>query len=743
MRDLLREILSKVQLENGNVNIESMGEGKRYWLIEGEGESGIEEKYLVYNCSGPEYSFDYGSYREMMEQYEDVSIPIIVFDNWDKEWDLREQAYQKLKKATDRKQLLNWFEKKISFYTELESFLSLEVESDGINYLEYQTDQWQEGVNGQHELAGRVYNISFYELKKIFNVRGKELFRRNVRFGLKKNKTGNLLQLRFKEYIKIGAYLKWIEEHPEDSDKEEVRALFEIEEGFETRHPGHFWFYHNGITLFYYGDEKVDFSGNHIKFNPQKVSVINGAQTLTNFFEGLKMLPGEFEDTCSNLIEDEARRKEFNRHLQSCIDDMVHKMMVKTVFIEGPEEYVQPITYGLNTQIPILETDIIADSTEVEKINGYLLKKNMKITKAGEEANIDKPLSVLEFTKYFLITKGEPGKSKNLLRSDIEKYIQEAESALENSDGDKLVNNIYDVYLGEEWWKSSKKIREENYGSGGELIYTKNAKNYFESFVLAEKNNFLDDEYFMLLYDMFIERFMKLNPSPEIKDFKKDDLFQKYKKEKIASNIVKSGNVSGDICEGLKDFLNSQELSPYTIQKKIRGFLNSKGIEIPYFRVISCSNGKVREAFPFSASTFSEIYQNQTESDQEKKYISFEESSFKKEIMKEFPIFIIDWELTEEKRKVDEVYFVENFSFKKLEQDAKTVFERTIKAFEDGDENSLPKMGEGLSFHVRPKAINAEDTFEFSNGKQITKRTFWVNKNTMNELLESVMNSKR
>lgn len=98
MRDLLREILSKVQLENGNVNIESMGEGKRYWLIEGEGESGIEEKYLVYNCSGPEYSFDYGSYREMMEQYEDVSIPIIVFDNWDKEWDLREQAYQKLKK---------------------------------------------------------------------------------------------------------------------------------------------------------------------------------------------------------------------------------------------------------------------------------------------------------------------------------------------------------------------------------------------------------------------------------------------------------------------------------------------------------------------------------------------------------------------------------------------------------------------------------------------------------------------
>lgn len=49
------------------------------------------------------------------------------------------------------------------------------------------------------------------------------------------------------------------------------------------------------------------------------------------------------------------------------------------------------------------------------------------------------------------------------------------------------------------------------------------------------------------------------------------------------------------------------------------------------------------------------------------------------------------------------------------------------KAFKTGDEAMFPKMGAGLKFHVRPKAINGDDTFEFTNGAQITKRSFWAN----------------
>lgn len=44
-------------------------------------------------------------------------------------------------------------------------------------------------------------------------------------------------------------------------------------------------------------------------------------------------------------------------------------------------------------------------------------------------------------------------------------------------------------------------------------------------------------------------------------------------------------------------------------------------------------------------------------------------------------------------------------------------------------------------FHVRTKAVNAEDTFEFSNGKQITKRTFWANKNTLDILLDGMISA--
>ena len=44
--------------------------------------------------------------------------------------------------------------------------------------------------------------------------------------------------------------------------------------------------------------------------------------------------------------------------------------------------------------------------------------------------------------------------------------------------------------------------------------------------------------------------------------------------------------------------------------------------------------------------------------------------------------------------------------------------------------------------HVRPKAANSEDTFEFTNGLQITKRTFWANRETINELIQLYVNEK-
>ena len=110
---------------------------------------------------------------------------------------------------------------------------------------------------------------------------------------------------------------------------------------------------------------------------------------------------------------------------------------------------------------------------------------------------------------------------------------------------------------------------------------------------------------------------------------------------------------------------------------------------------------------------------------------------------KKFPLFVLDNELKEDNGKeIVQVHFIEKFTFKKYIEDGRNVFEKTIEAFQEGDETLFPKVSQKLNFHVRPKAINASDTFEFSNGNNITKRTFWANKDLINELIASYINEE-
>ena len=52
----------------------------------------------------------------------------------------------------------------------------------------------------------------------------------------------------------------------------------------------------------------------------------------------------------------------------------------------------------------------------------------------------------------------------------------------------------------------------------------------------------------------------------------------------------------------------------------------------------------------------------------------------------------------------------------------------------------FPKASLNKKFHIRPKAINSNDTFEFTNGELITKRTFWANKDTVDEIINKNKN---
>lgn len=297
----------------------------------------------------------------------------------------------------------------------------------------------------------------------------------------------------------------------------------------------------------------------------------------------------------------------------------------------------------------------------------------------------------------------------------------------------------------EEWWKSSKRSRELSYVNENEKIYNNHGKNYFEGFALKERKEELEEEYLGLLFEKYINVFVELEPNPEIKCFKNDILFNKYldRKEEQREKL----SISEKECAEMKKYLNNSEISHYTLQKNIVEYLKSKQKNIPYFRVISRTDNKVREAFPFASTTFSELYQGEinesTDSGALREYKKYEDSCLKREIEKDTPVFVIDWEMNQESensRIAKDIKYIPSFSFKEYKDKAKEVYDLTVKAFENGDEETFPKMSDKKCFHVRPKAANANDTFEFSNGNQITKRTFWANKDTVDSLLDLYLN---
>ena len=163
------------------------------------------------------------------------------------------------------------------------------------------------------------------------------------------------------------------------------------------------------MTVFYYGKANIDFSGTTIKLNPQEISVINGAQTITNFFEWMKEIEEDIENIKEgDFTEEKNSINKLKKYSVNYIEEVLKRTKVKVIFIDGEEDFLKPITYGLNTQIPIVESDIIADSKDVNELNEELKRKSMKICKCGEEESIHTAFSLLDFVKKYLITQFKP-----------------------------------------------------------------------------------------------------------------------------------------------------------------------------------------------------------------------------------------------------------------------------------------------------------------------------------------------
>jgi len=299
----------------------------------------------------------------------------------------------------------------------------------------------------------------------------------------------------------------------------------------------------------------------------------------------------------------------------------------------------------------------------------------------------------------------------------------------------------------DEWWNRTKNIRisidKDDYE---DLIIGKYGKNYFSSYLLQMKNGVdcSDDASMEILYERFVKDVKDIANENSIvlslATFKSDSLFVLLNdKISITNKQQDIAEIDENILEEIKNILNEEGQSSYSFSKAIADYVvNNAKVTIDYFRVISRTNKKCREAFPLPSSSFMELVNRG-----EEEYPPFLESGFYKSILKKYPVFIVDKDDAENKSIVTNVDYIRDFSFNEYIEDAQKVYDKTIDAFKFGDENLFPKSGDGLMFHVRSKAVNAEDTFQFTNGMHLTKRTFWANKGTVDSLIEKQLKKNR
>ncbi|MEX1575578.1 hypothetical protein AB3I68_09320 [Enterococcus sp. C22] len=645
---------------------------------------------------------------------EDFNILYIFFKSWEQERRVLNIFLSKASKASERKIINSVFSFYQPIYSEIPNNMSIRVSDEEINYLEYATPEHMEA---------KIFNISMYELQKLYNILGTRLFQNNVRIGISNKKVGRELRDEFKTYLIAGL----TNEYKDYS--EEANAYFSLPDSTLSKfNPDIFWYKHNGINIYINEDSPLEFSGDSIILNPHDVNVINGAQTLTNFFLAKEEV---LEETSSFMDLDE-------KVLSKNIDKVLKDIVVKTVFIKGLDTLTSTITWGLNNQIPITEQDFIGVSSEVEELNELLGKYQIKILKTGEIEKINTGLTPLMFMKVYLLATEQPGKSKNYNKQKLKEELPSVVTEVRRNN--ELLEKIDLILEIEKWWSNYiKGIAEKTY-------FHKYARNYFQSFVIHMKDfdnrdSLLDSD--LEIYFEELENLLKEH-NPDINEFKNDDLFKEIVQEAEKKYSDENDNVNQvmDSVEDLVSYINNNRKTNYSISATIKKFNEEKNITLEYFRTIPILNCRVKESMPLPNSTFEEFYKWDgylKDDKQETQYKQFEESWFYKLIQEVYPIYVI---IFNEDKEVIDIKFTSNFSITKgkdWEENAKKTYNMVKDAFEQGDIEKFPKISTGIGFHIRPKAINSSDTFQFTDGKDITKRTFWVNSSYIAEILNQCL----
>lgn len=665
---------------------------------------------LIYQFHGSFKSEDF-EYEKLLTKMTDAKLSqrdvFVSFNSWEEERETIQKLKQKENSATKKNKIENNFALFNSVYFQDSDDITIQVEDDGINYLE--------SPEQSENLSAMVVNCSLSEIKKLYNCTGVKLFRRNVRNGIISNKS--TIRSIFSKYLSII-------DNTADSDG-----------GQDDYDPRLFWFSHNGITVFVDNENprNFKFQNDEITLNRNFCSVINGAQTITNFFLVYSELKYQYQS-------DEEKLKK--------LKSLISKIKVKLTVIQGKDNYSNFITRGLNTQNPITDEDFIAISEKVTNLNK--LFSEIHILKTGEVER-DGGLTPLQFVKQFLIVDNKPGQSKNFNKGELEDQINSIYSEIVFEEGDEIklkskseemIQKIVFLNEVESWWKKKNRETKEK-----DLI-DRYAKNYFESFVIKHYESMADAEGKEKIFEVYFEKFKEIISKKEYNynSFKNDNLYneiiEEYEKQKESNDVNK--NLDDAYYDELKEFLNDSSDLQY--QPLILKF-NYDKIQMDNIRVIRRVNGNVMESFYLSSKTFSELYQNLSIEDRlindmeikESDFKTFSESTLYSELDKKYNIYVIDVEEDRNgKQSITNITIKRDFNLKLLDENREKVqqlYKETINAFIEGESSKFPSVNKGDIIHVQPKAINKEDLFLFTNGEQLPKQTFWISKNYINHII--------
>lgn len=741
--------LLKLLKENGIIELEN--ERENYLKIDfvpGSNEIIIqdldfEDSFMdiyVYYFNGNNFNreFDLDNVVGKLDETKDrVTRLVLVFDNWEKEREYLLNIKKSSKPVKEKNMIKKIFSGSEKIYATADQIIKLKVDKDGINYLENPESkrEFVESENNESEISGLVVNCNFYELKKVYNATGSMLFKRNVRNGIEKNKA---IRNIFNQYF------------PDFSIDNDVSSLSSETYGVKNiiekpYYADLFWYSHNGITLFVSSEIEngYKFENDEISINPKAISVINGAQTITNMFDIYSVKKFELEKLKETNKE---KYGEYNKEL----DNLLNNINVKLTFIIANSSIADYVTKGLNTQIPINYEDFVANTEEVETIN-KASKGKLKIQKTGEflgDFYGEIQISALQFVKRVLVLEGQPGKSKNFnkdnisdeLKNFVTHYIQEnskKESEKEisipilNEDGEKIISQISELNEIETWWK--KRIKEINERS----IVDRYGNLYFQSFFINKRDSEeINNEILEYYFNMFKKICDELG-SMDASEFKKDELFEKI------INYNMNNDISNQIIEvELQDYMNKVEgKSDYA---KITKYLVDKKIEFDHIKTIRVQDSKILDSFKLDQVSFSSLYQSENfdiksivEGEKQVSrtdFPDFKDSRLYEELIKKYTLFLV----FQDKDSVSKVKLLKDFQFQILNKESykeniENIYEQTILAFVEGDRYKFPKLQDENLIFVRPISSDKNDKFLFTDGSELQKQTFWINNKYLEE----------